>query len=104
MLPCNWSGAGESGDEHETHHLHDLGDTPGRAKIKYNLYTKPDDIKVIYRGQVIGGTGRPRSGRGEISFDWKPVAGDHSVDVVVTPSMRSSRWSYSMSCPVATSS
>ncbi len=102
MLPCNWSV--NSGSEGETHHLHDLGDTPGRVKIKYNLYTKPDDIKVIYRRQVIAGTGGPRSGRGEISFDWNPVAGDYSVDVVVTGSLWGTRWNYSMSCPVAMSS
>jgi hypothetical protein len=99
MLPCN--GTFNSGSEGVTHHLHDLGDTPGRVKVKYNLYTKPDDIKIIYRGQVIGSTGGPRSGRGEISFDWSPVAGDHAVDVVVTRSAWGTRWSYSIGCPVA---
>jgi hypothetical protein len=101
MLPCNWSV--NSGGEGETHHLHYLGDTPGLTKITYNNNVKPDDIKVVYRGQVIAGTGGPRSGRGALSFDWNPVAGDYAVDVVVTGSLWGTRWNYSMTCPVAMS-
>jgi hypothetical protein len=63
-----------------------------------------ETAKKRHVADAIGGTGRPRSGRGEISFDWNPVPGDYSVDVVVTPGMWSSRWDYSMSCPVAMSS
>jgi len=36
---------------------------------------KPDDIKVIYRGQVMAGTGGPRSAAAGFGFDWKPVPG-----------------------------
>ncbi|MBV8188868.1 MAG: hypothetical protein JOY64_03740 [Alphaproteobacteria bacterium] len=97
MLPCNWSG--DSGGEGVTHHRHYLGDKPGFVGINYNLYVKPDDIKVVYRGQVIAGTGGPRSGRGGFGFDWRPVAGDYSVDVIVTGEMWGTRWTYAMSCP-----
>jgi hypothetical protein len=97
MLPCNWSG--DSGGEGVTRNKHYLGDKPGFVAINYNLYVKPDDIKVIYRGQVIAGTGGPRSGRGGFGFDWNPVAGDYSVDVVVTGEMWGTRWTYAMSCP-----
>lgn len=97
QLPCNWSG--DSGGEGVTHHRHYLGDRPGFVAINYNLYVKPDDIKVIYRGQVLAGTGGPRSGRGGFGFDWKPVAGDYSVDVVVTGEMWGTRWTYAMVCP-----
>lgn len=97
MLPCNWSG--DSGGEGVTRNRHYLGEKPGFVGINYNLYVKPDDIKVIYRGQVISGTGGPRSGRGGFGFDWKPVAGDYSVDVVVTGEMWGTRWTYSMTCP-----
>src|SRR3981081_1482952 len=85
QLPCNWSG--DSGGEGVTRNRHYLGDKPGFVGINYNLYVKPDDIKVIYRGQVLAGTGGPRSGRGGFGFDWKPVPGDYSVDVVVTGEM-----------------
>lgn len=97
MLPCDWSG--DSGGEGVTRNRHYLGDKPGFVAINYNLYVKPDDIKVIYRGQVIAGTGGPRSGRGGFGFDWNPVAGDYSVDVVVTGEMWGTRWTYTMSCP-----
>jgi hypothetical protein len=97
QLPCNWSG--DSGGEGVTRNKHYLGDKPGFVAINYNLYVKPDDIKVIYRGQVIAGTGGPRSGRGGFGFDWRPVAGDYSVDVVVTGEMWGTRWTYAMVCP-----
>ncbi|HEY6981430.1 hypothetical protein [Reyranella sp.] len=97
MLPCNWSG--DSGGEGVTRNRHYLGDKPGFVAINYNLYVKPDDIKVIYRGQVLAGTGGPRSGRGGFGFDWNPVAGDYSVDVIVTGEMWGTRWTYAMSCP-----
>jgi len=97
QLPCNWSG--DSGGEGVTRNRHYLGDKPGFVGINYNLYVKPDDIKVIYRGQVLAGTGGPRSGRGGFGFDWKPVPGDYSVDVVVTGEMWGTRWTYAMVCP-----
>ena len=97
QLPCNW--AGDSGGEGVTRNRHYLGDKPGFVGINYNLYVKPDDIKVIYRGQVLAGTGGPRSGRGGFGFDWKPVAGDYSVDVIVTGEMWGTRWTYAMTCP-----
>lgn len=97
QLPCNWSG--DSGGEGVTRNRHYLGDRPGFVAINYNLYVKPDDIKVVYRGQVIAGTGGPRSGRGGFGFDWKPVAGDYSVDVIVTGEMWGTRWTYAMVCP-----
>lgn len=97
QLPCNWSG--DSGGEGVTRNKHFLGDKPGFVAINYNLYVKPDDIKVVYRGQVLAGTGGPRSGRGGFGFDWKPVAGDYSVDVIVTGEMWGTRWTYAMVCP-----
>jgi hypothetical protein len=97
QLPCNWSG--DSGGEGVTRNRHYLGDRPGFVAINYNLYVKPDDIKVIYRGQQIAGTGGPRSGRGGFGFDWRPVAGDYSVDVIVTGEMWGTRWTYAMVCP-----
>ena len=97
MLPCDWSG--DSGGEGVTRNKHYLGEKPGFVSINYNLYVKPDDIKVMYRGQQLAGTHGPRSGRGGFGFDWHPVAGDYSVDVIVTGEMWGTRWTYSMSCP-----
>lgn len=97
QLPCNW--AGDSGGEGITRNKHYLGDKPGFVAINYNLFVRPDDIKVMYRGQVLAGTGGPRSGRGGFGFDWKPVGGDYSVDVIVTGEMLGTRWNYAMTCP-----
>ncbi len=97
MLPCDWSG--DSGGEGVTRNKHYLGDRPGFVAINYELYVRPDDIKVIYRGQVIAGTHGPRSGRGGFGFNWNPVGGDYSVDVIVTGEMWGTRWKYAMACP-----
>lgn len=97
QLPCDWSG--DSGGEGVTRNKHYLGEKPGFVAINYNLFARPDDIKVIYRGKVLAGTGGPRSGRGGFGFDWKPVGGDYSVDVVVTGEMLGTRWNYAMTCP-----
>lgn len=97
MLPCDWSG--DSGGEGVTRNKHYLGDRPGFVAINYNLYVKPDDIRVLYRGRQIAGTHGPRSGRGGFGFDWNPVAGDYSVEVIVTGEQWGTRWTYNMSCP-----
>ncbi len=97
QLPCNW--AGDSGGEGITRNKHYMGDKPGFVALNYNLYVRPDDIKVIYRGQVLNSTGGPRSGRGGFGFDWKPVAGDYSVDVVVVGEQMGTRWNYAITCP-----
>jgi hypothetical protein len=97
MLPCDWSG--DSGGEGVTRNKHYLGEKPGFVGINYNLYARPDDIKVMYRGQMLAGTHGPRSGRGGFGFNWNPVAGDYSVDVIVTGEMWGTRWTYAMSCP-----
>ncbi len=97
QLPCDWSG--DSGGEGVTRNRHYLGDKPGFVALNYQLFVRPDDIKVIYRGQQIAGTGGPRSGRGGFGFDWRPVAGDYSVDVIVTGEIWGTRWNYSISCP-----
>jgi hypothetical protein len=101
-LPCNWQS--DAGGEGVTHHLHYLDDKPGLVKIDYNNFVKPDDIKVMYRGREIAGTGRPRSGRGGFLFDWNPATGDYVVDVVVKGEMWGTRWRYSITCPAAPSS
>ncbi|TAJ86743.1 hypothetical protein [Reyranella sp.] len=97
QLPCDWSG--DSGGEGVTRNRHYLGDKPGFVALNYQLFVRPDDIKVMYRGRQIASTGGPRSGRGGFGFDWKPVAGDYSVDVIVTGEIWGTRWNYSISCP-----
>lgn len=97
QLPCDWSG--DSGGEGVTRNKHYLGDKPGFVALNYQLFVRPDDIRVMYRGQNIAGTGGPRSGRGGFGFDWNPVAGDYSVDVIVTGEQWGTRWNYAISCP-----
>lgn len=97
QLPCDWSG--DSGGEGVTHNKHYLGDKPGFVALNYQLFVAPDDIRVMYRGRQIAGTGGPRSGRGGFGFDWNPIAGDYSVDVIVTGQHLGTRWNYAIACP-----
>ncbi len=97
QLPCDWSG--DSGGEGVTHNKHYLGDKPGFVALNYQLFQAPDDIRVMYRGRQVAGTGGPRSGRGGFGFDWNPVAGDYSVDVIVTGPHMGTRWNYAIACP-----
>ena len=97
QLPCDW--AGDSGGEGITRNKHHLGDKPGFVTINYNLFVRPDEIMVMYRGQQIAGTRGPRSGRGGFGFDWRPVDGDYSVDVIVVGEIQGTRWNYAMACP-----
>lgn len=97
QLPCNWSG--DSGGQGVTRNKHYLGDRPGFVAINYDLYVKPDAIRVMYRGQELAGTGGPRSGRGGFGFDWRPVPPDYSVDVIVIGEMFGTQWKYQIACP-----
>ncbi len=66
MLPCDWSG--DSGGEGVTRNKHYLGEKPGFVAINYNLYVKPDDIKVIYRARCSPEpTGRAAAGAASAS-------------------------------------
>jgi len=53
----------------------------------------------MYRGRQIAGTRGPQSGRGGFGFDWRPVDGDYSVEVIVIGEIFGTRWTYAMSCP-----
>jgi hypothetical protein len=97
QLPCDWSGG--AGAEGITHNKHYLGDKPGFVALDYQLFDAPDDIRVMYRGRQIAGTGGPRSGHGGFRFNWNPIAGDYSVDVIVTGQFLGTRWEYAISCP-----
>lgn len=96
QLPCEWAGNGDEGVPHNKHYL---GDKPGFVIINYNLLERPDHIKVIHHGKVIASSPGPGGGRGSFGFDWKPVDGEYSIDVVATGAMFGTRWMYAMACP-----
>lgn len=96
-LPCNW--AGDSGGQGTTRNKHYLGSKPGAVTIHYNLFTIPDDITVFYRGNAIVSTRGPTRGTGQLAFNWRPIAGDYAVVVVVTGPLAGTTWRYAMACP-----
>jgi hypothetical protein len=92
----------QSGGRGVTRTRHFLGDRPGRVTLEYNTLIEPDHIEVLYRGRQIATTRLPVSGRGTISFDWRPTGSGpeaHVVEVIVTGFGLTTRWSYTIGCP-----
>lgn len=95
--PCNVET--QSGGAGVTRTRHFLGPDPGHATLEYNTLRVPDRVDVYYRGRLIATTGGPTSGRGAISFDWRPQGNDYTVEVVVTGDDFQTRWAYVLGCP-----
>jgi hypothetical protein len=91
-----------SGGRGVTRTRHYLGNRPGPVTLTYNTRIEPDQIDVYYRGRLVSSTYRPVSGRGAISFDYRPTGGGpdaNVVEVVVTGYGLTTLWSYSLGCP-----
>ena len=92
----------QSGGRGITRTRHYLGPTPGRVTLRYNTLIEPDHIEVLYRGRQLATTWIPVSGRGTLSFDWRPTGAGpeaYTVEVVVTGFGLSTRWRYTLGCP-----
>lgn len=91
-----------SGGRGVTRTRHFLGNRPGRVTLEYNTLIEPDHIEVLYRGRQLATTYLPVSGRGAISFDWRPTGSGpeaHVVDVIVSGFGLTTRWNYTLGCP-----
>lgn len=92
----------QSGGRGVTRTRHYLGNRPGPVTLTYNTRIEPDQIDVYYRGRLVSSTYRPVSGRGSISFDYRPTGGGpeaNVVEVVVTGRGLTTLWSYAIGCP-----
>lgn len=92
----------QSGGRGITRTRHYLGPNPGRVSLRYDTLIEPDHIEVLYRGRQLATTWIPVSGRGTLSFDWRPTGTGpeaHTVEVVVTGFGLSTRWRYTLGCP-----
>lgn len=92
----------QSGGRGITRTRHHLGPNPGRVTLRYDTLIEPDHIEVLYRGRQLATTWIPVSGRGTLSFDWRPTGTGpeaHTVEVVVTGFGLSTRWRYTLGCP-----
>jgi hypothetical protein len=91
-----------SGGRGVTRTRHFLGNRPGQVTLTYNTRIEPDQIDVFYRGRLVSSTYRPVSGRGTISFPYRPTGTGpeaHTVEVVVTGFGLTTQWSYAIGCP-----
>lgn len=97
ILACNQST--KSGGQGVTRNRHELGSTPGRVTITYDMKPNPDSLQVFYQRRPIAGTGGRVSGTGRVSFDWRPVGSDYVVEVEVNGPGQGTQWNYTTSCP-----
>jgi hypothetical protein len=95
---CRATGQGDSGGEGVTRNKHYLGDKPDSWDQLQPVCPAGRHQGDLSRPDA-GRHARPRSGRGGFGFNWNPVAGDYSVDVIVTGEMWGTRWKYAMACP-----
>jgi hypothetical protein len=92
----------QSGGRGVTRTRHFLGDRSGRVTLDYSMLIEPDHLEVRYRGQQLATTYIPVSGRGRLSFDWRPTGSGpeaHVVEVIVSGFGLTTRWSYTIGCP-----
>ncbi len=105
IIPCDESVPRNANGDNTPHSQpYELGPNPGNISLCYftgNTY--PDDIKVIYDGQVIFETGIELTGDQEfcreIRYDYRPGKPTY-VTVTVEPSTSfETRWTYRLGCP-----
>jgi hypothetical protein len=92
----------QSGGRGVARNRHFLGDRPGRVTVRYNMLIEPDQLRVFYRGRIVVQTPGPVSGRGTVTFDWRPTPGGadaYVVEIEVIGRGLTTRWSYMIACP-----
>ena len=89
----------ESGGQGTIQREFGLGSTPGIFRVKYEMYTVPDRLDVIYRGTTVASTGGLVSGSNTLSFNYVPVANDYTVTILVTAPHSGTAWDYAAYCP-----
>jgi hypothetical protein len=105
IIPCDESVPRNARGENSFHSQpYELGPNPGNIALCYftgNVY--PDNIKVLYDGQVLFESGMVLTGENEdcqnIRYDYRPGKPTY-VTVTVEPSTSfETRWTYRLGCP-----
>ena len=76
-----------------------LGEQKGTVWVRYDMYTVPDDIKVIYNGKEIHHSGMI-SGEHQFSFTYKGSRkGPSYCDVIMQAPSYQTGWEFTVYCP-----
>ena len=76
-----------------------LGEQKGMVWVHYDMYSVPDDIKVIYNGKVVHHSGMT-SGEHQFSFAYKgSKKGPSYCDVIMQAPDYQTGWEFTVYCP-----
>lgn len=93
---CNQ--ATSSGGHGVTTNTHFLGVDPGTVVVSYSMYNAPDEMSIVYNGEIIESTGGKVSGNGSLSFYFGGEA-PYEYQIVVIGGQSGTLWDYVASCP-----
>ncbi len=90
----------ESGGQGMTQTTHNLGSSPGKVVINYDMMDVPDKIEVIYNGKIVASSVNLVAGVGELSFNYQPVQGQPNVCIVKMSAPEDGTiWECVVNCP-----
>lgn len=89
-----------SGGQGSFSQIHQLGNTSGTVQVRYEMFTIPDQLNLVYNGQVVASTSGLVSGRGTLSFQYMPKQGDPAFCTIqlIAPN-DGTQWNYTINCP-----
>ncbi|MGV0978826.1 MULTISPECIES: hypothetical protein [Weeksellaceae] len=90
----------ESGGQGMTETTHNLGNSPGRVVVNFDMMDVPDKIEVIYNGEVVATSTNFVSGQGNLSFNYQALPGQpNSCIVKMSAPEDGTIWEYVVNCP-----
>lgn len=95
--PCNDTSPVTSGGAGVTDTHVDLGETPGRMGIRYQMWNIPDKMDVYQNGNLVATTGSPVTGDHWLYFEYNPANGT-SIQIRVT-GQGETTWAFLHDCP-----
>lgn len=93
--PCGQTS--ESGGYGVTERVTEMGRSSGTFTLDYDTYSVPDQIEVLYQGEVIWSSGGPVAGPGSVPIFYRGSA--TQITVRVTGETQGTAWRYTAGCP-----
>ena len=89
-----------SGQEGFTSTNHLLGKNAGNVLVQYDTNNIPDEITIIYDGQVVASSGGLVSNEGSMTWEYKAEKGKPDFCTVeVSAPTSGTQWQYLVNCP-----
>jgi hypothetical protein len=100
--PINCNVLYGSGGQGTTFITQNLGTTPGRVEVDYEMFTIPDQMDIFYNGVQVASTGDLVSGPGALFFNYNPTAvGPFYCIIRMYAPNQGTAWQFTALCPVS---